>query len=121
MSTFRKEARAGLVTVVYECYVKHGWCIVEVGKTYWIPAREAFAHRKHKKTRDTARRRDKLKGTKNWDDIYDSMRKDGFDPNQPLVFDIKKGEKCRLSHGHHRIAVASELGITVVAVQFRYM
>jgi len=120
MSHIRKDAFEGLIAVVYRNYVEEDRRIVLDGQVFWVPTAEVFSHRKYQRTRDDTKHSDEAEGRKRWDELYSSMRQNGYDKRKPVVFEIQKGAKLRISDGNHRAAVASMLGLPLIAVQFEF-
>lgn len=105
---------------------------VEEARVYLVPVSEIVGggYLKVFRSRDKAlapervRNRtdeDVRKGQEKYDRIEASILKDGFDPLRPLSFLIRrKNDKRRLHQGHHRVAIAHEIGIDQVPVIFLF-
>lgn len=58
--------------------------------------------------------------------IYDQLKsmieREGFDPNSPITIQIlrKDGMRDQIKDGHHRFAIALELGIDQIPVRFLF-
>jgi len=86
---------------------------------------------KHKKTRDKcfeSHREYKNRPTldtlaerqKRWDDLRDSIAKNGFDPADPITIMLNRGDgdRDRIFQGHHRLAIAIGLQLREVPIRF---
>ena len=90
-----------------------------------------MALEKHRKTRDkcfeshseykSRPKEDTLADRqKRWDDLRDSIAKNGFDPNQPITIMLNRKDDNRdqVFQGHHRLAIAIELQLREIPVRF---
>ena len=57
---------------------------------------------------------------KRWNELYDSLKKNGYDDRYPLEIMLCRsfGAKDSLQQGHHRMGILKELNISRVAVEF---
>jgi len=61
-----------------------------------------------------------LPGPEKWDAISDAMKKRGWEKNQPAIVAIGKNGGIKVIEGNHRLAIARELGVKDVPVQFDF-
>ena len=106
--------------------------LVDEGRVYFVPTKELLANRYYKFLRTEEKalapgkvknktREDEETGRSKYRTIRDSIRANGFDPLRPLTFLIRKNwTKIQLHQGHHRLAIAKELGLDEVPVLFLY-
>lgn len=87
MSDIRKNGFRGLISVVYQNYVQKDIKVVDEREVYWVPTAEVFSHRKIKRTRDSTKPKGAPEGEKRWDNLYWSMRHDGYDQTKPVIFE----------------------------------
>lgn len=52
-----------------------------------------------------------------WDELVESLKRDGWKRNNPLIFEIGK-RGARVGEGNHRLAIANEIGLKSVPVRF---
>ena len=62
-----------------------------------------------------------LSGPMKWDALVEDMKKRGWDSNDPLILDIGAKGGVKVGEGNHRLAIARELGMSRVPVQFRFV
>lgn len=88
----------------------------------YYPLRDLWPLREYTWTRSTSRAGvldgEDLPGPEKWDRLVASMRRSGWDPNQPAQIQVGKDGKAKVAEGNHRLAVAREAGIREVPVVF---
>lgn len=56
-----------------------------------------------------------------WDDLVASMKEKGWNPKSPLHMLIGKQGGVKVGEGNHRLAIAKQLGIQEIPVQFHFV
>lgn len=56
-----------------------------------------------------------------WDDLVASMKEKGWNPKSPLHMIIGKQGGAKVGEGNHRLAIAKQLGIKTIPVQFHFI
>lgn len=74
---------------------------------------ELWPYREYERTRDAGKR-----SPEEWDYLKENMRKNGWDPKNPLQLYISNSNGVKIGEGNHRIAIAKELGIKQIPVEF---
>lgn len=62
----------------------------------------------------------RLTGVEKWEYLLQSIKDNGWDWTQPAVLIVRKKRRSVVINGHHRLAVALELGLKEVPVCFLY-
>lgn len=118
---------------IYDAYESGASELVEDGTVHICSVQEIVSggYLKMLRTRDKALAPGKIRnktpgdikaGQEKWDDIYQSMKTQGYDYSQPVEFLIKRSnEKRKLHQGHHRVTIAEHLGIRNISVVFRFI
>lgn len=56
-----------------------------------------------------------------WDSLKGKIARTGFDRNKPITIQLlRKNGKDKIKDGHHRFAIARELGIAEIPVRFLF-
>jgi hypothetical protein len=57
-----------------------------------------------------------------WDALRAKIAAEGFDSNQPITIQLlrKQGQKDQIKDGHHRLAIAIELGLKEIPIRFLF-
>ncbi len=57
-----------------------------------------------------------------YDELKERIRREGFKREFPIVVKLlrENGKKDKILQGHHRLAIATELGLSAVPVRFVY-
>ena len=72
------------------------------------------SHREQKHLSDDERGR-------HWDELKAGIAANGFDPAKPITIQLlRKNGKDKIKDGHHRFAIALELGIAEIPVRFLF-
>lgn len=61
-----------------------------------------------------------LPGPLKWDALKEDMRLRGWNPRDPLLLEIGSEGGVKVGEGNHRLAIARELGIQKVSVEFQF-
>lgn len=93
-----------------------------------IPVRDLMPHREFKWTRSKARsgiarvglKRVELSGPQKWDAMVADLKKNGWDRDEPLYFEIGRDGGQKVGEGNHRLAIADSIGIAKVPVVFMF-
>lgn len=91
-------------------------------------AKDLWPHREYTWTRDTARsglakvgnETVLLPGPLKWDALIEDMKKNGWDPKDPLHFEVGRNGKTKVGEGNHRLAIAKEIGLKKIPVVFHF-
>jgi len=79
-----------------------------------IPTSELWPHREYTRSKENGSR-----SYAEWDELRDSLKTNGWDPGNPLMFNV--GETgTKVGEGNHRLALARELGIKEIPVEFHF-
>lgn len=81
----------------------------------WYPIGRVLPYREYRWTREDARR-----SPEEWDELKEAMASEGWDENQPVFMLVGRDGKVQVGEGNHRLAIAKELGIDMVPVQFQF-
>ena len=92
-------------------------------------ARELWPLREYTWTRETARdgfarvdgRSVLLRGPEKWDALREGLRRDGWDPDDPLHVEVGRSGGAKVGEGNHRLGLALDLGLTRVPVSFHFL
>lgn len=74
-----------------------------------------WPHREYTWARGRARR-----SQEEWDQLYDDMKRRGWDKKEPLHFAIGRKGGAKVGEGNHRLAIAKQLGISKIPVEFHF-
>jgi hypothetical protein len=79
----------------------------------WYSPRELWPYREYTWTREDARR-----SPEEWDELVQSLKKDGWRENNPLLLFVGRNGVAKVGEGNHRLAGARELDLPKVPVRF---
>lgn len=94
----------------------------------YLPVRELWPLREYTWTRDISRsgfarvngKTVSLDGPLKWDALKEDLRINGWDPKDPLHLEIGSEGGVKVGEGNHRLALAKELGMSKVPVEFHF-
>jgi hypothetical protein len=61
-----------------------------------------------------------LSGPLKWDAIAEDMKIRGWDPDEPLYFEVGRDGTAKVGEGNHRLAIAKEIGLKRIPVWFHF-
>jgi len=79
-----------------------------------VPLSDLWPHREYTWKRGSARR-----SPEEWDDLAASMKR-GWQKREPLHFSIGRKGGAKVGEGNHRLAIARQLGIKQIPVEFHF-
>lgn len=94
----------------------------------YLSVRELWPFREYTWTRENSRsgfarvksKTVMLDGPLKWDALKEDLRANGWDPKEPLHLEIGKEGGVKVGEGNHRLALAKELGMSKVPVEFHF-
>ena len=81
-----------------------------------LPTEDIYPFREFDRTREGGRNT-----PEEWDQIVSWLETAGWDPKKPLHMLIGRDGGAKVGEGNHRIAIARQLGIKTIPVQFHFV
>lgn len=94
----------------------------------WLAPRDVWPYREYTWTRETARagmtwvgdEMVDLPGPQKWDAIKEDMARNGWRPHERIIVVVGKDGNAKVAEGNHRLAIAQDLGMQKVPVEFMF-
>ena len=109
-------ADAGSVHDVISRWQKAGDKLYDDAQPVMLPTEDIFPFREFDRSREGGRN-----SPEEWDQIVSWMKATGWDPKKPLHMLIGKEGGAKVGEGNHRLAIAKQLGIKTIPVQFHFV
>lgn len=113
---------------VIERWVQKGEKALDESMPAWYSPKEVWPYREYTWTRDNSRdgfakvdgKSVDLPGAVKWDALSIDLKKQGWNPNDPLHLSIGKNGKAKVNEGNHRLAIAVEVNLSKVPIFFHF-